>query len=251
MIPTQQMVYLGVILNSTSFRASPALKRVEKLLSIGDVFLSCVRQPASSWLELLGVLASMIQLVLGGRLRMRSLQLALQRQWDHVDQSQIVEWSQEIRQDLDWWLDRDRLELGISLEQVSPQLELWSDASGLGWGAHFDESVSSGLWAPEEVELSINVRELLAIERALLWFAPHLFGSSVAIFADNSTAIAYLRNQGGTHSSLLNSIAQRILHWAESLPVVISPQFIMGKHNVLADSLSRPNQILSSEWILK
>ena len=51
----------------------------------------------------------------------------------HVDQSKIVEWSQEIRQDLDWCLDRDRLELGISLEQVSPQLELWSDASaGLG-----------------------------------------------------------------------------------------------------------------------
>ena len=79
-IPTQQMVYLGVILNSTTFRASPALKRVEKLLSIGDVFLSCVSQPASSWLELLGVLSSMIQLVPGGRLRMRSLQLALRRQ---------------------------------------------------------------------------------------------------------------------------------------------------------------------------
>ena len=81
-IPTQQMVYLGVILNSTTFRASPALKRVEKLLSIGDVFLSCVSQPASSWLELLGVLSSMIQLVPGGHLRMRSLQLALRRQWD-------------------------------------------------------------------------------------------------------------------------------------------------------------------------
>ena len=79
-ISTQQMVYLGVILNSTTFRASPALKRVEKLLSIGDVFLSCVSQPASSWLELLGVLSSMIQLVPGGRLRMRSLQLVLRRQ---------------------------------------------------------------------------------------------------------------------------------------------------------------------------
>ena len=102
-----------------------------------------------------------------------------------MDQSQLVEWSPEIRLDLDWWLNRDRLELGISLEQVSPQLELWSDASDVGWGAHLDESVSSGLWAPEEVELLINLRELLAIERALLWFAPHLVGSSVAIFADN------------------------------------------------------------------
>ena len=159
MIPTQQMVYLGVILDSTAFRASPALKRVEKLLSIGDVFLSCVSQPVSSWLELLGVLSSMIQLVPGGCLRMRSLQLALRRQWDQVDQSQLVEWSPVIQSDLSWWLDRDRLVLGVSLEQVSPQLELWSDASDVGWGAHLDDQVASGLWAPEDVERSINARE--------------------------------------------------------------------------------------------
>ena len=84
----------------------------------------------------------------------------------------LVEWTPEIRQDLDWWLDRERLERGVSLEQVSPQLDLWSDASDVGWGAHLGEEVAFDLWAPEEVELSINVRELLAIERALLWFAP-------------------------------------------------------------------------------
>ena len=60
------MVYLGVLLDSISFRASPAQKRGEKLLSIGDVFLSCEEQPVSSWLELLGVLSSMIQLIPGG-----------------------------------------------------------------------------------------------------------------------------------------------------------------------------------------
>ena len=65
---------------------------------------------------------------------MRSLQLVLRWHWDHVDQSILVEWSQEVRQDLDWWLDRARLEHGVSLEQVSPQLELWSDASDVGWG---------------------------------------------------------------------------------------------------------------------
>ena len=110
---------------------------------------------------------------------------------------------------------------------------------------------SSGLWAPEDVERSINARELLAIESALKWFAPLLAGSSVVVFAVKSTAVSYLRNQGGTRSSFLNSIAQRILRWAEDLSVVISPQFIMGKHNVLADALSRPNQILGSEWMLK
>ena len=141
--------------------------------------------------------------------------------------------------------------LGVSLEQVSPQLELWSDASDVGWGAHLDEQFASGLWSPEDVERSINARVLLAIESALKWFAPLLAGSSVAVFTNKSTAVSYLRNQGGTRSSFLNSIAQRILRWAEDLSVVISPQSIMGKHNVLADALSCPNQILGSEWPLK
>ena len=33
--------------------------------------------------------------------------------------------------------------------------------------------------------------------------------------------------------------------------MVIAPQFIMGRNSVLVDSLSRPNQILGSEWTLK
>ena len=223
----------GVLLDSISFRASPALKRVEKLLSIGDAFLSCEQQLVSSWLELLGVLSSVIQLVPGGRLRMRSLQLVLRRSWDQVDQSTLVRWTQEVRFDLEWWLDHERLELGVSLDQVSPQLDLWSDASDMGWGAHLGEDTASGLWSPEELVMSINARELLAIERALAFFAPRLQNSSVAVFADNSTAIAYLRNQGGTRSQLLNAIAQWLLRWSESRQVTLAPQFIMGRHNVL------------------
>ena len=196
------------------------------------------------------MLSSMIQLVPGGRLRMRSLQLTLRRQWDRIDQSQLVEWSPVIQDVLAWWRGCDRLGLGVSLEQVSPQLELWSDTSDVGGGAHLDEQFASGLWTPEDVERSINARELLTIESALKRFASHLAGSSVAVFADESTAVSYLRNQGGIRS-FMNFIAQRILRWAEDLSVVISPQFILGKHIVLVDAFSRPNQILGSEWTLK
>ena len=153
----------------------------------------------------------MIQFVPVGRLRMRSLQLTLRRQCDQIDQSQLVEWSPVVQDDLSWWRDRDCLVLSVSLEQVSPQLELWSDASDVGWGAHLDEQFASGLWVPEDIERSINAREILAIESARKWFASLLAGSSVAVFADESTAVSYLRNQGGTRSSFLNSIAQRIL----------------------------------------
>ena len=230
------MVYLGVLLNSLSFRASPAQMRVEKLLSIGDVFLPCEEQPVSSWLELLGVLSSMIQLVPGSHLWMRSLQI-LRRSWDRCNQSRKVRWTPEVCWDLEWWLVRSRREEGVSLAQVSPQLDLWSEDSDVGWGAHLGEDVISALSSPEEAVLSINARELLAAEYDLWFFTPQITNSTVALFVDNSTAITYLCNQGGTPSHLLNSIAQRIFRWAESIPVVLAPQFIMGRNNMLADFL--------------
>ena len=139
----------------------------------------------------------------------------------------------------------------MSLAQVSPNLDFWSDTLDVGWGAHLGDNLASGLWSPQDADLSINARELLAVERGLRHFAHLVVDSTVAIFADNSTAVAYLRKQGSTRSPLLNPIGQRILLWAESLPVVLVPQFIMGRNNVLADFLSRPNQIQDSKWTLK
>ena len=172
LVPNQGICCLGVLLDSIDFRASPSQKRVDKLLLIGDVFLSSVEQPAKSWLELLGVLSSLTQLIPGGRLRMQSFQFALHRAWDQVDPEALVRWSPEIYQDLLWWLNRERLERGISLEQVSPQLDLWSDASDVGWRAHLGEQVVSGRWSPEVRLSSINHRELLAVFYALQHFLP-------------------------------------------------------------------------------
>ena len=167
-----------------------------------------LRQSASVILAgVLGMLSSMIQLVPGGHLRMGSLQLTLRCQWDQIDQYQLVEWSPVIQDDLSWCLNRDRFGLGVSLEQVSPQLELLVRRLGRGLGGSLGRASRLRLLAPGVVERSIIARELLAIERALKWFAPLLAGSSVAVFADNSTAVSYLRNQGGTSSSFLNSIA--------------------------------------------
>ena len=77
------------------------------------------------------------------------------------------------------------------------------------------------------------------MERGLLLFHSSVSHSTVAVFADNSAAMAYLRNAGGTRSPALNAIAQRILRWSELQHGRLAPQFIMGSHNVPANSLSR------------
>ena len=213
--------------------------------------LSCDVQPVSLWRKLLGVLSSLTAIVPGGRLRMRSLQLHLHCLWDQEDDSTLIPWDQDCRLDLEWWIVPGHLQSGISLAQVNLHLDFWSDASDVGWGAHLLDATTSGRWSQEEAQLSINARELLAVEYGLRQFHLLVSISTVAVFADNSTALAYLHKQWGTRSPVLNSIAQRILRWAESIDLVLVPQFIQGRHNVLADSLSRPNQVQGSEWTLK
>ena len=152
--------------------------------------------------------------------------------------------------DLRWWLHLPRLSLGVSLRQVSPDLHFWSDASEVGWGAHLDCQVASGLWDPQQTAWSINARELLAVQLGLFQFRSALRGRTVAVFCVNTTALTYLRKEGGTRSPLLNTLAQEILRWTESLSIRLAPQFLPGSDNVLADALSRPHQLPHTEWSL-
>ena len=83
LVPSQVVQYLGVVINTQSFVASPSLDHISRLLSTAREFRSSASPPARLWLSLLGMLSSLAHLVPGGRLRMRSLQLCLNRSWDH------------------------------------------------------------------------------------------------------------------------------------------------------------------------
>ena len=154
------------------------------------------------------------------------------------------------RDDLRWWCTDGCLEEGISLALRSPAQMFWSDVSNLGWEATVEDQFASGVWLEGEVSLSINQRELLAVERGIRALCTCLEGRVVAVFSDNTTAVAYLRRQGETLSPALNAVIQRILLWAEGLNIILMPQFVPGRNNVEADALSRPNQVLGSEWML-
>ena len=136
------------------------------------------------------------------------------------------------------------------MELPHPRLLLFTDASDTGWGATLGADHLSGLWTQDISCYSINHRELLAVLYALRGFLHLLRGQSVSLFTDNISALAYLRKQGGTKSATLNSVAQSILRLCEANDVHLLPQFVPGKLNVIADSLSRNSQVLGSEWTL-
>ena len=112
LVPSQVVQCLGVVIDFTSFRASPSEERISRLQSTAAEFQSCASPTASLWLLLLDVLSSLAHLVPGGRLRMRSLQLCLHRSWDRQDLEAPVFASMECLRDLQWWLHLPRLSLG-------------------------------------------------------------------------------------------------------------------------------------------
>ena len=169
---------------------------------------------------------------------------------DFLDDQLQVSWSPLCREDLLWWSRVAQLREGVSLSLPAPDISFFSDASDVGWGALVGEHHASGLWSPHQKALSINMRELLAVQFGLQAFEHLLVGMSVALFCDNTTTVAYLRRSGETFSSTRNATAREVLLWAENHRVRLLPQFIMGSSNVTADALSRPNQVIGSEWTL-
>ena len=57
---------------------------------------------------------------------------------------------------------------GVDLSLPVPDLNFYSDASDVGWGAIIGEHQVSGVWTPSQRELSINLREMMAVQKGLL-----------------------------------------------------------------------------------
>ena len=251
LVPTRTLDYLGMTLETSPLRVFPTLKRVQKFSLLLRDFLTDRLHPVSVWRSLLGMMSSMSTIVPSSRLRMRSLQLRLNVAGPLLLDGDLVSWDDGCLRDPRWWSDDSHLLVGLPLGDSLPDLSLFSDASDQGWGAALGDLHLLGLWSsPLCSRFSINQSELLAILFAVQGFLPHLRGQTVAVYSDNSTALAYLRKQGGTRSSSLNAVAQELLRLCESQSVRLLPQFIPGHLNVLADSLSRRSQVLGSEWTL-
>ena len=204
----------------------------------------------SVWRRLLGVMSSMSSLVPGARLRMRSLQLHLNVSGPLLREAALVSWDDCCHPGLLWWSDVSHLQVGLLLGKDLPDLFLYTDASNTGW---------RGLsWRRPSLRLVVS--PLLPIfEQSPGAFGGALCGSRfspippwscLVVFSDNTTALAYLKKQGGTRSSMLNEVAQTGLRLCEVSGIHLLSQFIPGKLNVLADSLSRRSQVIGSEWTL-
>ena len=62
--------------------------------------------------------------------------------------------------------------------------------------------------------------------------------------------VAYINKQGGTHSVEMCALLWKIMTWCHRYNITIKARHIPGCLNVMADLLSRSNQVQSTEWSL-
>ena len=138
----------------------------------------------------------------------------------------------------------------ISLSVPVPTLTLYTDASNLGWGAYLEGSWALGLWSPLQQKEHINLLEMKAVHLALCHFRATLHLKSLVLATDNTTVVAYLKKQRGTHCFILYSLCREILLLCSELQIQLVVMHIPGHLNVLADTLSRSLAPVTTEWEL-
>ena len=106
----------------------------------------------------------------------------------------------------------------------------------------------SGAWSSSLSRAHIALQELQAVAVMLCRMAFCLFGKVVALHLDNSTAKAYLCNQGGTVSPFLSRLACQIQSLTDKHGITLLPAYIPTHLNVEADFLSQDWLLL--EWHL-
>ena len=250
LVPTQQIVFLGEKLDFAAMIAYPTAERKETVCAIINAAISDRQLQFGRAESLLGLLSATFPTVLLGRLHLRPLQaevIALVRKGrPHAMRSSIPVKGQ-LEKSLRWWLSPTRWSPGVAFKPPTPDIVVFTDASLSGWGVVCEDANWHGAWKRSS---HINWLELRVVLIALQLLSHRLRSRTVRFMIDNTTAVAYIRNQGGTRSPALLKLTTRIWTLATKLEVTLIPTHIKGQNNVLADLASRAGQILPAEWTL-
>lgn len=252
LVPKQSFDHLGMHFNTVDFTVGLTQKRIAALAAAVSEISQVTRTSRRQVAHIVGLCQAAAELLPLGRLRLRPLQWAVADWLQHeTDWDQLIPMERSFLQALQIWGNEAFLHSTVPIREPSPTRSICTDASQAGWGAHLlpEFSIASGLWSEQESALHVNELEMLAVLRALQFWAPILRGLPVLILSDNSTVVAYLSKQGGTRSRSLCNRAIEVLTFADASNIPLQARHIPGRLNVMADALSR-QRVFHTEWTL-
>ena len=225
----------------------------ERWLKLQDLILRLKSKrvfTARCLMSLIGLLASTEKMVPEGLLHMRPFQFHL-KEHSRYPQSldNLLPWTESIAGHLDWWQNPSNVMKGADLHPKDHSIQLFTDAFKRRLGRSLRSKFYKGSVVRSGKRLHINVLELKVVSLALRDFKDQCQNQTVLVATDNSTVVAYINKQGGTHSEMC-ALLWKIMTWCHHYHITLKARHIPGCLNVMADLLSRFNQVQSTGWSL-
>ena len=198
LVPKQVFNFVGYQFDLKEGKVRPTGERWQTLTDKIRSILSDPVCPVRQFMSLIGLLTATEKQVHLGRLHIRPIQWHLKNNW-RVPESleKVIPVLKSLHPYLRWWLEESNVLLGQPLHPLKHALQIFTDASKEGWGAHLDEHTARGTWSLPESKLHINHLELKAVFLALKEFRTLCYNKTVLIATDNTTMVAYIKKEGG------------------------------------------------------
>ena len=248
--PSQEILYLGFVINSANMTVSLPMGKMDKLISQVSLLYNKTFCTIHDLAHVIGLIVSSFPAIQPAKLYYRELESLKQRAL-HENEGNYgapICLTAPARNELNWFISKSKQFNGSCFVKPSKSITLTTDASLSGWGVVCGGQSTNGVWSQEEKTQHINCLELMAI-----WFGVQCFIDShdcyIKVFCDNTSAVSYINNLGGRASSL-HEIARKIWEWCFDHQCTIEAFHLPGKLNCQADSLSREHNP-NLEWMLE
>ena len=253
--PTRVQRYLGIEIDTVEMKLRLPTDKLAKLHE-ELAFFAGRRQATRKQLQrLCGILGHCSTVVRGGRTFSHRIIGML---GGFTPKRRRITLSKGFFEDLDWWEKFSRWfngEAKMVGRRLKDQVDIFSDASGSGFGVAYGTDWLAGCWKKDldscadkhshlchspgiEVPDNINVQELYPLVEALWRWGPQWRNCKVLCHSDNTQVVTGV-NTGRSDNKVAMSLLRRIFWLSVIYNCHIICEHIPGKLNVTADALSR------------
>ncbi|KAK3102095.1 hypothetical protein FSP39_008693 [Pinctada imbricata] len=238
--PTTSITFLGLEIDTVAFEIKLPLDKLSKLRQILTEFQFRKKTTLKELQSLIGLLNFACNVVTPGRTFLRRLiDLTKGLQRPH----HFRKLNKEARADINAWLIfiehfNGKALILDDIWATSNTLNMYTDASNIGFGGTFQNCWFYGFWTKEWDDKHITIKELFPIVLALDLYAESLKNQCIEFFSDN-IAVVYIINSQTSKNPTLMKLVRRLVLTALKYNILFKASHIPGVQNVASDKLSR------------
>ena len=175
LVPVIVCKFLGVELNSKDMLIQLPLDKRRNVLQLIKRFESLKRCKIREFSSFIGVLGFCCQASTYGWVYTKDFEKEKIQALEHVNGNYdaYMHVNSKLKESFNWW-ETNILKINNPIRNSKFELEIFTDSSTSGWGAHCNKESIHGVWKAEERVCHINYLELLASFLGLQSFAKHI-----------------------------------------------------------------------------